>query len=589
MIVIRFIFIIYITNATYLYFDRNSYEIYISESTQIYSKIALIKAISAPSLSIQYELHGDTNKTFYLNSLTGELILLNSIDYETISIYKLTAEARSPSSIAPCFAELIIHILNINDNSPDINLIIYPSVLYKSNIIKYDLNTSSTPFATINIKDLDQSTNNLSLYLNDTKHFQIQLIREYKNNLIYILSTKNNSQLIYQDNYYLLLISCDNDQPLLCTNQTYIFHMKSNEYLCNLSFNQKTYIIDIKENLPNKTFLMHKITNKFCRNIIYTIDNTKNFYIDSYTGDLYTLKKFNRTKQSIYFINLFVNNYIKINIIVRILDQYGNIPFLINKYMIMNQNKFSFVHIFNSTLCRSQIVIENYFQLLSNCTIISLMKPPLGQYLFNIELEQQINHQDTFLLELKEQERLLTFRHSPWIIIIPTIICVLFVLGTIISLIIIIKQKRYKFNQLCYEFLSSLMKYRFKSNTENVTPHSDFEKSDVVSTISKLKVYDDHELSSSQTSTAIYLVQKSSPPLSSLSPLRDDEGYSGSSNVSENHLQFESTIISTNELNEQYRIHEFPNRQSTSPKYDVPRRYIDKMNTPCISTDASLV
>ncbi|CAF3452234.1 unnamed protein product, partial [Rotaria sp. Silwood2] len=125
MILLRFIFIICFTNATYLYFDRNSYEIFLSESTQIYTKIALIKAISAPSLSIQYELHGDTNKTFYLNSLTGELILLNPVDYETISIYKLTAEARSPSSIAPCFAELIIHILNINDNPPDINLIIY--------------------------------------------------------------------------------------------------------------------------------------------------------------------------------------------------------------------------------------------------------------------------------------------------------------------------------------------------------------------------------------------------------------------------------------------------------------------------------
>ncbi|CAF1111207.1 unnamed protein product [Rotaria sordida] len=588
MIIIRFILIIYFTNATYLYFDRNSYEIFINESTKIYTKIALIKAISSPSISIQYELYGDINKTFYLNSFTGELILLNSIDYETISIYKLTIEARSLSLIiAPCFTELIIHILNINDNSPDINLIIYPSILYKSNIIKYDLNTYSTPFATITIKDFDESTKNLNLYLNDTEHFQIQLIREIKNNLIYILSTKNNSNLIYQDNYYLLLISCDNDQPLLCTNQTYKFYMKSNEYLCNLSFNQKIYIIDIKENIPIKTFLMHKITNKFCRNISYTIDDIKNFYIDSYTGDLFTLKKFNRTKQSIYIINLFVNNEFKINIFIRILDQYGNIPFLINKYMIINQKNFLFINIFNSTLCRPQIIMKNYFQLLSNCTIISFKKPPLGQYLFNIELEQQINHQDTFLLELKqEQERLLTFKHSQWIMIIPIIICILFVLGIIIGLIIIVKQKRYKFNQLCRskQQTSSLS---IKNNSADDKSHSN--KSDRISTISKLKVYDDHELSLSQTSTAIYLVQKPSPPLSSLSPLRDDEGYSGSSNVSENHLPFESTIISANELNEQYRIHEFPNHQSTSSTYDVPRRYIDNTNPPCISTDASLV
>jgi hypothetical protein len=97
--------------------------------------------------------------------------------------------------------------------------------------------------------------------------------------------------------------------------------------------------------------------------------------------------------------------------------------------------------------------------------------------------------------------------------------------------------------------------------------------------MSKLKVHDDHQSSSSPTSTAIYLIGKSSPPLSSLSPARDDEGYSGSSDVSDNHIPFESTIISANELLEQYRIH---HQQSI---YDVPRRYIDRMNTP----NASLV
>jgi len=451
MIILRLLLIISLTNATYLYFERDSYEIFISESIEIYKKISLIKAISSPLLSIEYELHGDTNKTFYLNSLTGELILLNHLDYETIPIYKLTIEARSLSlTIAPCFSELIIQILNINDNSPEMNLIIYPSVLYESDIIKYDLNTSSTPFATINIKDLDISTENLSLSINDTEHFQIQLIRQMKNSLIYILSTKNNLQLISQDYFYLSLNVCDNDKPLLCTNQTYKFHLKSNEYLCNLSFNQKNYIIDINENLLNKTLIMHKITNKFCQNIIYSIDDTDNFYIDSYTGDLFTLKKFNRIERSIYIIHLFINDDFKVKIIVRILDQYGNIPFLINKNLIINHNKFFFAHLFNSTHCRSQSLIENYFQLLSNCTIIPLMKPPKGQYLFHIELIQRINYQDTFLLELKEeqeQERTITFTQSQWIIIIPILLGILFVLGTIIGTIIIIKPNRCKFNQ----------------------------------------------------------------------------------------------------------------------------------------------
>ncbi len=116
-----------------------------------------------------------------------------------------------------------------------------------------------------------------------------------------------------------------------------------------------------------------------------------------------------------------------------------------------------------------------------------------------------------------------------------------------------------------------------------------FIECDAFSTASKLKVHDDHELSSSPTSTAIYLVGKPSPPLSSLSPQRDDEGYSGSSDVSDHHLPFETTIISANELLEQYRIHDFYNHRTAAPLYDVPRRYSSRVNTPRISPDVSLV
>ena len=452
MILVRILLIVYFTHATYLYFDRKSYEIFINESTTIYTKIAVITATSSPTTPIQYELHGDTNRTFYLNSVTGELLLLKSVDYETTSMYKLTIEARSSSTIPPSFSKLIIHILNINDNRPEINLIIYPSVLYQSKTIKYDLNTSSTPFATLNVKDLDESTTNLTVNLNDTKHFEIQLIRRNTNNLIYILSTKNNSQLVRHDYYYFSINSCDNDQPSLCTNQSYKFHMKSSDYLCNLSFNQTTYIIDIKENSSYRIFLMDKITNKFCKNMIYSVDDTENFYINSYTGDLFTLKNFNRVEQSIYIIHIFVNNNDKIKIIVRILDRYDHIPFLTKKKLIISRKQFSLIHLFNSTLCRSQTLIENYFQLLTNCTIIPVRKPPPGQYLFTIKLKEQIDYQDTFLLELKEdQERLLTFTSTQWILIIPIIIGILLVLGLMtVLVIIIIKYKWYRFNQFCH-------------------------------------------------------------------------------------------------------------------------------------------
>ncbi|CAF5089614.1 unnamed protein product, partial [Rotaria sp. Silwood1] len=83
---------------------------------------------------------------------------------------------------------------------------------------------------------------------------------------------------------------------------------------------------------------------------------------------------------------------------------------------------------------------------------------------------------------------------------------------------------------------------------------------DAISTVSKLKVHDDHELSLSPTHTAIYLVQKSSSsPFSSSSPTRDDEGYSGSSDVSENHLPVETPILTADKTKEKKKIISYGN------------------------------
>ncbi|CAF1386892.1 unnamed protein product [Adineta ricciae] len=566
------------TNGIFLFFERDSYEFFVSESAPINTKIGTIQATSSSSLSIRYELYGDINKTFYLNSTTGILTLSNTLDYETISIYKLTIEARALSStVAPSFSEIVIHVLNTNDNPPDINVMFYPSVLTEGNVIKYDLNSNSTPLATINIKDLDESTNNLTLFINDTQHFQLQFVRQSKNGLItesiYILSTRNNPHLLKNDHYYLSLYSCDNDQPPLWTNRTYEFHLKPNENLCQ--FNQTHYIIDIKENLPNRTLILPRLTNQFCQTMVYSIDDTKNFFIQSRTGDLYTSTMFDREEQSIYRLNLQAvdqfNKTMKAMLTIRILDEYGHIPFLSLKKLRLNRREFSSIDLFNSTYCHYQTMVYSYFQLLSNCTLKKLSLPVQGKYLFSVQLNQKYNYEDTFLLELTSDSNETIFSNlvqSQWMIIIPIILSIFLILLLIICAAMIIRRQRYK-KQKSSSTLSN--------SEENV--HN---KYDAISTLSKLKVHDDHQLSPSPISTAIYIVQKSS----SSSPIRDDEGYSGSSDVSENPLSMETTIITANQLVEQYRIHEFRAHQMMSPSDDdSPKR----LSTSCVSADVSFV
>ena len=447
MILLRLFVLISLTHAIYLYFDYPSYEISVFESTEISTKLTRISAISSPQLSIRYTLHTDTNQTFALHVITGELILLKPLDYEIIPIYRLTIEARSLSSIiTPCFTELIIHVMNINDHPPEIHLIIHPSIFYQTYWIALDRNILSTSFATINIKDLDPSTENLTLTINDTEHFQIQSIRQTKTHLLYLLSTKDNIQFLSHSHYNLLLTSCDDDQPSLCTNRTYQLHFQSFDYLCNLSFEQKTYLIDIEEDLPRRSLIMHRIPNQFCLNPSYSIDDRENFHLDLLTGDLLTSKKFNRTERSIYSIHLIVNNSWRIEILVRIVDENGNLPFLIQKKFRLSPHRFSSLQILNSNSCRAQLFIENNFQFFSNCTLISLIQsPPQGRYYFHIELNEQSNFHDTFLLELNEEDESpsqRTSRQSLWIKILIALLGIFFVLISLILIrIMIIKQK----------------------------------------------------------------------------------------------------------------------------------------------------
>lgn len=443
MILLRVFLFISLTHATYLYFEYPSYEISILESMEISTKLTRITAISSPQLSIRYALHTDTNETFALHAMTGELILLKSLDYERMSLYRLTIEARSSSS--SCFTELILHIININDHPPDIHLIIHPSIYYQTYWIALDETLPSISFATIHIKDRDSSTKNLTLMINDTEHFHIQSIRQSNNHLLYLLSTKTN---LSYSHYDLLVTSCDDDQPSLCTNEIYQFHFQSFEYLCELSFEQKFYQIDLEENLPRRSLVLQKIPNQFCRNVNYSIDDRDNFQLDLFNGELRTMKLFNRTERSIYSIHLLINNTWRIEILIRILDEDGNRPFLIQKIFRQSSHRFTSQQIFNSTSCHAQTILEKYFQFLENCTLISRgsSPPPQGRYYFRIQLDEYADYDDTFLLELHDDDDQLpsqrTSRHSLWIRIVIAHLGIFFVLISLILIrIMIIKQK----------------------------------------------------------------------------------------------------------------------------------------------------
>ena len=441
--IVRYLFVLIFsfTDGFYLRFARPSYDVLVSESTGLSASIGRIEAIASPDLTLEYQLHGDTNGTFLLNASTGELTLVSSLDYERIPLYQLTIEARSsPPVVAPCFAELLIHLLNVNDHPPEIDLIAYSS----SKVIIYDLQRSSTPFATIHLKDRDESTKNLSLQLNDSEHFQLELLRQVKGGLLteslYILSTRNNQQLLdHQYSFGLLIHACDHDQPNLCSTRSSRWQLQSKVYRCYLSFPSSSPIIDINEDLSMHTLIFSPAINQSCEKISFALDDTRHFFVDSQTGDVYTSTPFNRTEQSLYRVHLLLDHALRIPLTIRVLDQIGRRPFLTRKHLRLSPQRFRQVHLSNSSTCHAATIVESYFQLLSNCTLRALViPPPAGRYRFTIDLKDRMDYQDTFVLELEEE------RSRAWVVVL----CVsLLLLLLLIALVVISRRSLKKHRQ----------------------------------------------------------------------------------------------------------------------------------------------
>lgn len=388
-----------------LEFDRTSYDLFVLESTPMNSTLTFLTAKTKEPEEIEYRLHGDQNRTFYLNSSSGELILIKAIDYEKTSMFKLTIEARlSSMAVSPIFTQLNVRLLNINDNEPEINLI-----RHSAETIRFDFQTCSIAFATVHLKDFDSSTKHLSLSLDQTEEFQLKLLREnhgsFGHEAIYVVSTTDHCLWKeHRRSTNLKFESCDNDSPILCSNRSYSFDFQSNDLICYLSFNVTTIYIDLVENLPVSSLIYSANRKNLCEKILFSIDDSKNFRIDPKTGDLTTLKMFNRTERSLYRLILSINRSFSIRINVRIIDAEGKKPFLTRKMFQISRRNFEQIQIFNSTLCRSKSLVEDFFEISSNCTVRSLvLPPPIGRFRFVVELNQTEEFRDEFLIEFFDE------------------------------------------------------------------------------------------------------------------------------------------------------------------------------------------
>ena len=172
------------------------------------------------------------------------------------------------------------------------------------------------------------------------------------------------------------------------------------------------------------------------------------------------------------------------------------------------------IHLYNTSACRAETMVETYFQILSNCTIRALVvPPPIGRYRFTIDLKERVDYQDTFLLELREEKRSRT-----WVIVLCSSSSILLAM-----VFIVIVYRRHRATKQSMKNSAEHRQY----HPASFRPSLSFSPRVLESTRSRLQVYGDDN----------------QPSVSPIKDTRaDDEGYSGSSNVSDRALALDSSI-----------------------------------------------
>nr|XP_033795125.1 protocadherin-18 isoform X2 [Geotrypetes seraphini] len=152
-------------------------------------------------------------ETFKIDSERGYLTLLQQVDYEAIKSYEIDAQAQDlgPNSI-PAHCKIIIKIVDVNDNKPEINInLMSPGkeVAYISEGVPLD-----TFVALVRVQDKDSGLNGeVVCKLHGHGHFKLQ--KTYENN--YLILTNATLDREKRSEYSLTVIAEDKGSPNLST------------------------------------------------------------------------------------------------------------------------------------------------------------------------------------------------------------------------------------------------------------------------------------------------------------------------------------------------------------------------------------
>ena len=213
------------TNDNSAVFSREVYEENIDENAPLGTEIVYVRATDLDSGifgRINYRLAPDTEiiygHVFAINNRTGLLYLKGDLDREKQNVYYLDIMA-SDSGIGslPAYCKVVVHVIDINDNEPNINII----TLTESGDARIDENVAEGTFvAHVTVTDDDAGLNGAVSCAVDHHLFSLEKISESEYKLV--SATEFDRELV---SHYEISITCSDsgNPPQTVTREITVF------------------------------------------------------------------------------------------------------------------------------------------------------------------------------------------------------------------------------------------------------------------------------------------------------------------------------------------------------------------------------
>nr|XP_012788808.1 unnamed protein product [Sorex araneus] len=223
-------------------FTRSEYQVSVQEDLPVGTQLLTVNATDPDegfNAQVSYVLDkmpGKIAQIFHLNSVTGEISLLKSLDYEDAMFYEIKVEAQDGPGLLSR-AKVLVTVLDVNDNAPEVTITSLTGSIPEEA-------SAGREIALINVHDRDSGQNGqVTIFILGNMPFNLEKsvgqyyrlvtarsldreqVSEYN---ITLRATDGGSPPLSTDTYITLHVADINDNPPIFAHSSYSTYIPEN-------------------------------------------------------------------------------------------------------------------------------------------------------------------------------------------------------------------------------------------------------------------------------------------------------------------------------------------------------------------------